>query len=69
MAVTSSREIASPSPVPPYSRVVDESAWVNGSKRATHVGGDAGAGVADDHAEHGLAVADRLGVHPTQTAP
>ena len=32
-ASTISREMARPSPVPPYTLVVDASAWVNGSKR------------------------------------
>ena len=41
-------EMARPSPVPPYRRVVEPSAWVNASKiERLLVGGDADAGVAD----------------------
>ena len=50
MAVTRRREMARPSPVPPKRRVVDASAWENGSNRRRAVGlGDADAGV--DHLE------------------
>ena len=49
---TSRCEIASPRPVPPYRRVVEPSACVNGSKSAAaRLGGDADAGVADLEAQ------------------
>ena len=48
--ISSARRLltASPSPVPPYLRVVDESTWLNSSNSwCDAVGGDADAGVAD----------------------
>ena len=51
-ARTSLAEIARPSPVPPYRRVVEPSACANGSKIVSLLlGGDADAGVGDGEAE------------------
>ena len=49
-------EIARPRPVPPYLRVVEPSAWANGSKIARCLSGDADAGVANREVQHGAPV-------------
>ena len=57
---TSRLEIASPRPVPPYRRVVEPSAWVNGSNsRGELLGGDPDAGVGDVEAHEARSCASR----------